>query len=363
MDRIHDAVTGIGENFMPTTNKEVEPKKAKVLVTGATGFLGGRLVEMLVERAYRVRALARRSSSTEKISALGIEIVYGDVADAPSLRSAFQDIDVVVHAAAATEGSEDETKRTTIQGTENVLELCKEFKIGRLIHISSCSVYGVANYPENKVVTEDSSLERYPKRRGWYSFGKLESEKIVTAAMEKGSFPIVCLRPGTILGPGGAILTPMMGFSLGEKLFVIIGKGEFVLPLVYIDNLVDAIISAIEKIDAEGKIFNVVDPEPINKKEYVEKLLKRLYPKASFIYVPYSLLLVTVYLQECFLNLLGRAPFITRYRVASSQKKVLYDSSRIMKELNWKPPYTMEEAIGAVITDERGKTENGAKRI
>lgn len=354
IDPVH-AVSGRGDNSMRAPNEKTEPEKTKVLVTGATGFLGGRLVEMLVERRYRVRALARKSSSTGRIKPLGIEVIYGDVADVASLKPAFQDIDVVVHAAADTGGSEHETRRSTIQGTANVLRLCEEFEVGKLIHISSCSVYGVADYPENKWITEDSPLERYPERRGFYSFGKLEAEKLVLRAMQKSSFPIVCLRSGTIFGPGCKTFTPMMGFSLRSKLFAVIGMGGLVLPLVYLDNLVDAIIRAIEKSGVEGRIFNVVDPEPINKKEYAERLLKRLHPEALFLYVPSSLLFVAVYLQERLLRLLGRKPFLTRYRLILSQKNVFYDSTRIMKELEWKPPYSMAEAIEAVIAYEGKK--------
>lgn len=326
-------------------------------MTGATGFLGRRLVEVLVKRGYQVRALARRSSSVEKLRALGIQIMYGDLTDAPSLRPAFQDVDVVVHAAADTGGSKQGAFESTIAGTKNILDLCDEFKVGKLIYISSCSVYGVADYPDGMMITEDSSLERYPERRGFYSFGKIEGERLVLSAMLRRSFPIVCLRPGTILGPGGEIFTPMMGFFFGTKLFAIIGTGGFVLPLIYMDNLVEAIIRAIEEDDANWKIFNVVGPDSVTKKDYVERLLRRLYPKASFLYIPYGLILVAVLIQEYLFKLLGKAPFLTRYRLISSQKTVFYDSSRIMKELKYKPPFTMEEAIEAVIASEMRKAE------
>jgi 2-alkyl-3-oxoalkanoate reductase len=335
----------------------MEHGKKIVLVTGATGFLGRRLVETFVERGYRVRALARRSSSIERIKGAGAEIIFGDIVDAASLKPAFQDVDVVVHAAADTKGAEDETKLSTIQGTKNVIDLCEEFKVSKLIHISSLSVYGVADYPENEMVTENSFLERHPERRGFYSWGKLEAEKLVTKAIKKGAFSIVCLRPGTIFGPGGEIFTPMMGYSMGGKLFAIIGMGGFVLPLVYIDNLVDAIVAVIGKEEADGKVFNVVDPGSITKKDYVKKLLQRIHPKAYFIYIPYWLIYMAVWLQEYLVKLGGRAPFLTCYRLTSSQRNVLYDASRIRNELKWKPPYSMEEAMESVIAGESKKAQ------
>lgn len=331
--------------------------KRRVLVTGATGFLGRRLVEKLVERGYWVRGLDRRLAKTPRRSAEGAELVFGDVGDAVSLKPAFQDIDVVVHAAADTSGIEEETKRTTIQGTKNVLDLCGEFKVAKLIYISSLSVYGVADYGKNAVVTEDASLERYPERRGFYTIGKVEAERLVREEMNKGAFPIVCLRPGSIFGPGGEMFSPMMGFAFGRKIFAVTGMGEFLLPLVCIDNLVDAIVTAIGKSEADGKVFNVVDADPLSKKEYVEKLLKPLYPKAIFIYIPYSLLYILTWVQERLMKLLARKPILTCYRLTSSQKSVSYDSSRIRNDLNWKPPYSMADAIQAVLAHERKRKD------
>lgn len=105
-------------------------------------------------------------------------------------------------------------------------------------------------------------------------------------AIEKSGFPIVCLRPGTIWGPGGEVFTPMMGFSLGRKLFAIIGPGNFILPFVYIDDLAEAIIASMESTESNGKIFDVVDMERLTKKDYTNLLLRKLYPKQNIFTLP-----------------------------------------------------------------------------
>jgi 2-alkyl-3-oxoalkanoate reductase len=329
--------------------------QTRVLVTGATGFLGQRLVAMLLEKAYRVRGFARKLPANESDHKCGEQYILGDIADLESLRPAFRDIDVVVHAAADTKGTEEETKRSTIQGTKNVVALCEEYKVAKLIYLSSLSVYEIAGYTRNQVITEESPLEAYPQKRGFYSFGKIEAEKIVNEAMAKKSVAIVCLRPGTIFGPGGKLFTPMVGFTAGANLFVVIGPGSILLPLVYLDNLVDVIIAAIDQKEADGKTFNVVDPEPLSKNDYVNILLKKINPQATFVYIPYHVLYGLVYIQEYLMKLLQKRPFLTRYRLASSQKSLLYDSSRIMNELNWKPLYTMNEAFQAVMACQRKK--------
>jgi predicted dehydrogenase/nucleoside-diphosphate-sugar epimerase len=321
----------------------------KVLVTGATGFLGTRLVELLLAKGFIVRALARKLSNVGRLRDLGAAIYFGDVASVDSLKPAFEDIDYIVHAAADTTGDERATQLSTVQGTKNVVALSREFAIKKLVYVSSCSVYGVADFKPRQVVTEDAPLERFPRKRGWYSEGKTEAEAVIREAIKNHTVPIVCLRPGTIFGPGGETFTPMMGFSLGDRLFAIIGNGRFTLPLIYIDNLVEAITRALDASGAEGRIYNVVDPCPVTKREHVDLLIAKLHPDAYKLYVPYSLLYTLVSLQELLCKAAGRRPFLTRYRLTSSQKNVIYDSSRIRTELGWEPSLSFQNAANVIV--------------
>ncbi len=351
MDEIWKQVKNIRLNFdpvIPNKNSQIKVANPKILVTGATGFLGRRLVELLVQKGYGVRALARKLSNIEPLKRLNVEIFFGDVADPGSLEPAFGGIDYVIHTAADTAGKEEEGRISTIQGTKNILELCERFKVKRLVYISSSSVYGVADYRTGQTVTEGAQLERFPLKRGAYSHAKLEAEAIVRQAIEKGTVPVVILRPGTIYGPGAEIFTPMMGFGFGQKLFAIIGNGKFILPLVYIDNLVEAIVIAMENGIGDGKTYNVVDIDKLTKKEYADLLLKRLYPKARYIYLPYGLLYLIVFCQEIVLGILKRNPFLTRYRLTSSQREIIYDASKIRNELNWHPGVSAKQGLNAI---------------
>jgi len=345
------------ETIIPEVQPEIKSGFPKILVTGASGFLGTRLVELLIQDGYPVRAFVRKLSNTKRLKELGAEVFFGDVASLESIKPALEGIDVVVHAAADTAGDERDSELSTIQGTRNIIDMCKEFKVKRLVYISSCSVYGVADYKVGSLVTEKASLERLPEQRGYYSYGKLKAEEVVSRAMAEGVLPIVCLRPGTIFGPGGEVFTPMMGFSMGTKFFAVIGNGRFVLPLVYIDHLVEAIILAINSQNGSGQIYNVADSDRLTKKEYVEALLRKLYPKASIVYMPYCLLHFIVFFQEILLRMLKRRPFLTRYRLISSQKSITYDSSKIRKELNWSPRTTLREGIQKVLAHETEKLE------
>jgi len=309
----------------------------------------------LVADGYPVRVLARKLSNIEPMKELGAEIFWGDVADTTSLDAAFQGVDVVVHAAAGTSGSKKDCELGTIQGTRNTLELFDRNKIRKLIYISSCSVYGVADYKKNQVVSEESSLERFPSRRGDYSASKQHAESLVLDALKRKKISAVILRPGTIWGPGGELFTPMMGFSLFGKAFVVIGNGKFELPFVYIDNLIDAIITSIQSDEANHQVFNVVDSERITKRDYMKKVVKPLYPQARVFYFPFGLLYFIVWMQEKLLSFFKRNPFLTRYRLISSQKPISYDNSKLVRTLQWQQKITLSEAIDQVVCSEQAK--------
>ncbi len=359
MDEIFKQVKNTKLNFLPiipAQQPRVKEGMPNILVTGASGFLGARLVELLTQKGYPVRALVRKLSSTKKLKACGVEIFFGDVADLESLRPAFQDIDVVVHAAADTAGDEREGEWSTIRGTRNVLDLCNENGIRKLIYISSCAVYGVADSRRGAVIREDGLLEPCPEKRGPYSWAKLKADQIVLEAMTKGTLPIINLRPGTIWGPGGEIFTPIMGFSLGEKLFAVIGNGKFVLPFVYIDNLVEAIIRGIENQNAAGGVYNVVDPERVTKRDYMNRLVRRVHPRARSVYIPYCVLYAAVYVQEKLFSWMGRKPVLTRYRLNSSQKSILFDSSKLQRDLGWQPAVSFDEGAKNVVEYESNRS-------
>ena len=328
-----------------------------VLVTGASGFLGSRTVAILSEQDCCVHALVRKTSRTDHLCFPRVTIFYGDVADYESLKPAFAGVDFVIHTAADTSGSEEKGKLSTIQGTKNILTLCEEYKVKKLVYISSCNVYGVVDYANGQAVTEESSLERFPEKRGPYTHAKLAAEQLVIRAMGKGTVPIVCLRPGTIYGPGGDIYTPMMGFSLKNKFFAVIGNGHFILPLVYVDNLVEAIIVAIKKSNSSNNIYTVVDPVHVTKREYLEKLIKKLYPASFSVYIPFALLKMIVFCQEKICEAMKRRPVLTIYRLISSQKSIVYDVSKICNDLAWSPPVSVEAAYANLISYEKSRTD------
>lgn len=333
------------------------PIKSLVLVTGASGFLGRRIVRMLVDRGFTVRALVRRASRADSIRLPGVEIFIGDVTVLASLEKAFQGVDFVIHAAADTSGTVEGGRQVTIQGTRNILELCASHDVKKLVYISSCSVYGTADYAPGMVVDETAPLERTPEARGAYSWAKFEAEKIVLEFMAQGKVDAVCLRPGTIYGSGGEVYTPMVGFSIADKIFIVIGDGRFVMPLVYVDNLVQATILALTCAESKGHVYTIVDPQRIDKKYYMDRLIRKLFAGSWCFYFPLRVFSAIVVLQENAFKALKRKPILTSYRLASSQNTVVYDSSKALNHLGWNPGVNFEMAVETMLQESKRNSD------
>lgn len=323
----------------------------RVLVTGGTGFLGRPVVRRLVSSGYSVRVLTRTREKGPMIRDLGAEACVGDVADLSSFDRAMAGCEVIVHLAAGTSGSASDSETATVQGTRNLLTLSANHGVNRLVYISSCSVYGVAQSTVDARITETSSLEPSPERRGSYTASKIEAERYVREFAEAGRLPTVILRPGIIHGPGGPLFTPMIGFAAGP-VYVAIGMGDLLLPLVYVDNLVDAIVLSMEQDSAVGQIFNVVDPEPLQKRRYIDGVVRRVHPRARVAYVPFGLIYAATWLQERMSALLKRQPVLSCYRLSSSQAPARYDSSLIERRLGWRARVSIDEAMNRIVASE-----------
>lgn len=320
--------------------------KGKVLITGAGGFLGRRLTEILVKRGYTVRVLLRKLSRIDYFKELGAEVHYGDVRDHQTLKKAMSGMDYTVHAAAAQEGDWEVFEQTTMRGTEAVFEFAREFNMKRLVYISSMSVYQISGLKSGSFITEDAQFEKNPQARGFYTWSKLEAEKIAQQRIEsEDGVPTVILRPATIYGPGGPIFTPLIGISAFDRVFVTLGKSSMRLPMVYIDNLIDAILLSLENENAVGETFNIIDDDGITKRNYIVRYIKKAFPRSWSVFLPYWFVYLSVFAQEMLFKVVGQSPILTRYRLASSSNNVLYDNSKAKSKLGWTPTISLQEGL------------------
>ncbi len=219
-------------------------KPARILVTGATGFIGSRLCELL-SLEYRIpyRALVRNFSRATRIARLDTELVAGDLLDVRSLERAVEGCDAVVNLAHA----EDKTAE---QETAHLVDACARARVRRLVHMSSMAVHGPS--PKLPVVTErTASIERWGEG---YSDAKAAAEAVVTAAGKRGTLETVVLRPTIVYGPYSFFVTPIVQDARQGKISLIDG-GRGLCNAVYVDDVCDAVMAALDRDEAVGAAF------------------------------------------------------------------------------------------------------------
>lgn len=215
----------------------------KILVTGATGFIGSRLCELLsLEYRLPYRALVRNHSRAGRIARLGAELVSGDMRDAGSLARALEGCDAVVHLA----HSDD---RTAAKETALLVEACAHVR--RFVHVSSMAVHGPS--PADALVTEDTPIRRWHEA---YSDAKAASEAVVMAAARRGTLPAVALRPTIVYGPFSPFVTPIIEDARRGRISLVDG-GRGLCNAVYVDDVCDAILAALQRDDVVGEAFLV----------------------------------------------------------------------------------------------------------
>lgn len=221
-------------------------KPTKILVTGATGFIGSRLCELL-SLAHRLpyRALVRDFSRAARIARMDTELVAGDMLDAGSLARAVDGCDVVVNLAHGDDASA-ETQ------TAHLVEACARARVRRFVHMSSMAVYGPS--PKPPVVTESTApIERWGEA---YSDAKAAAEAVVVAASKRGALATVILRPTIVYGPYSFFVTPIVQDARQGKISLIDG-GRGLCNAVYVDDVCESVVAGIFRDDAVGAVVQI----------------------------------------------------------------------------------------------------------
>lgn len=233
----------------------MELQGQRILVTGATGFIGGALVRRLLSEGRAVRAMARRPEKAADLGALGAEVVMGDLGDEDLLERAAQGCPVVIHCAAQVAPADARTafEGPNVAGTENVLVACGKAEVKRFVFLSSVAVFGL---PASGTITDDSPRGLAGEA---YSDSKFGAEEAVWSFCRARGLPFTIVRPSCVYGPGSPYwsITPIKQIRKGKMLIIAGGRGTF--NYVYIDNLVDAIQLTASDDRALGQAFIVSD--------------------------------------------------------------------------------------------------------
>jgi nucleoside-diphosphate-sugar epimerase len=318
----------------------------KILVTGATGFVGGHLTAALRKQGHTVRALVRTATDSQPLAAAGGEVMHGDVRDADVVRRACRGMDAVCHTAAmvAPWGRFESFHAVNVIGTQNVLDACRTESVHRLVFISSSSV--IFDGRDQRDVGEDTP---YPHRfLSHYASTKKLAEEVVRAASDTET---VVLRPCSIFGPGDRTLAPRLLEASRRGELMQIGRGDNVVDLVYIDNVTSAIQSALQTRKGVGKVYAITNGEPVRIWELIPTLLRRMGINDRLRRIPLPVALGLASIMERHATVTNREPLLTRFTAATLARTQICSIRAARRDLEYTPNISIDEGLNRTLTD------------
>ena len=318
-----------------STQKNIT-KSDKILITGATGYLGTEVTRQLVNAGYYIRAYVRKTSNTETLEKLGVELFYGDIRELKVLKKAAQGMSIIIHIAAALKGTEDFIIKSCVIGTKNIAEAALFTNIERVIYISSFSVYEYFHIKNGTILNEKSQLETHSEQRGTSSRAKRLAEDIALSNLHPGKPTWTILRPSLIFG-NDLDLASLIGPKIGNYIFSFGKKGKHK-KLIYIKDVANAILLVIKNDSTCNSIFNLSHKDQITVNDIVKKCFKKSkLKKYHVVYVPYSIGLVGILALKIIKGLSGKGPNMNRIRLSYSCKDLLATSQAIYIATGWEP--------------------------
>lgn len=316
------------------------------LVTGGTGYLGGRLVTMLLERGDTVRVLHRPESDVSRLSG-EVVLKEGDVTDPDSLRRAAEGCDRIFHAAALVKTwsrDRSEFDRVNVRGTENVFRVARELNV-RLLYTSSFFALGPTGPAP---VREDHARAMLPYCTD-YERTKTEADRLARGFLEQGQDAVV-LYPGLVYGPGpmtqGNYVSQMALDLLRGRLPGVPGSGDRIWTFAYIDDVVEAHLTAAERARPGGRY--ILGGPTVTVRETLRVLGELLEARVPRLKIPLPVLRSVGFLSEAFAPVTGTAPRLTRGVAEVYRHHWAYDSSLAERDLNY-PIRPLRAGLGEVV--------------
>lgn len=321
----------------------------KVLVTGASGFLGRYVVLDAVRAGHQVRALVRAGSAVPAQWPAEVEVVRGDVGDLASLETAVRDQDAVVHLAAMVGGGDADQFAVTVAGTERLLTALEGSSVSRLVLASSFSVYDWTH--GGAVLDEDTPVDGRWWERDGYAASKIWQEQIVREASAASPWDLVVLRPGFIWGPEKPEC-PGVGEALGPAMVVIGWRTP--LPLTWVENCASAFTLAVIAPVADGTTLNIVDDELVTTRRYAAASAAALGHRARVV-LPYPLARGITRLAKATSRGLfahgGRLPSVLEPRKFEARfRPFAFPNARAKAALGWEPNVSWDQGRARAFT-------------
>ena len=323
----------------------------KLLITGANGFLGQYVVAEALRRGHQVRAVIRPASNEKRLAwhnNPNVEFIRLDLRRKSGISEALQDVDAVIHLAAAKEGDFYTRFAGTVIATENLLDAMIQANMMRLVNISTFSVYDYLRSPLGTTITEESLIESDPLERDEYAQTKLLQEELVREFQQNHKSQVTIIRPGLVYGRDN-LWSTLLGGQLANNLWLRIG-GYATMPLTYVENCAEAFILAAERPQAINQTINIVDDNLPTQKAYVKKLKQFKYPLPKMIHINWKLMRAIAWTfwkyNKIVLKGQARLPGIANPIILDARfKHFRFNNLRAKEILNWKPKYSLDTAL------------------
>ena len=340
-----------GRRFSPHLFGPIKLKQdSLVLVTGGTGFVGQTLVKRLIDTGYRVRVVTRTAHGflpdklRENVSTQDrLNFYEGDICHFGSMESAFEGVDYVVHGAALVNSIAPYPvfERANVTATENLSALALRRGIKKMVHVSTSDVFGIP--ASGEVLSETSSYRPWGEP---YPDTKIKAAEVVKAYQEKGLCTVI-VYPGWVYGPGDRAFFPTLAHQLRQGLWASWCKGHSDIHLVYIDDLVEALMVALKDPAADNDDFLILDEKSgVTLDALCRRIGIFLGLEYKVYHFPYGLMHAIAWGSQCLCRLgLTRRPLLSTTDVKSFGHPFKYSTEKAREILKWSPKTSSETGI------------------
>jgi dihydroflavonol-4-reductase len=318
----------------------------RVALTGATGYTGGRVLAALLARGDEVGALVR-PASVGRLKG-GARVVLGDLEDERVLAQLVEGADAVIHVAAVyrTAGHPDAYYReVNVGGTGRLLEAAARGGVRRFVHTSTVGVHGDVKNPP-----ADESAPIAPD--DIYQATKAEAEALALAFHKKRGLPVTVLRPGAIYGAGETRLLKLFR-AIARGRYAIVGSGRAYYHPVFVDDLVDGYLLALERSEAVGEAFIVAGPGYVTQQQLAELIARHTGGRLLPFHIPVGPVRLAAALCEAVCVPLGIDPPLHRRRVEFWTKSRAFSIEKARRLLGYAPKVDLEEGVRRTVASYR----------
>jgi nucleoside-diphosphate-sugar epimerase len=333
----------------------------EMLVIGGNGFVGRHVVAALQDRGDCVRVLALPTEDTRWLEARGIAVHRGDVRQRDTLVAPMRGVHGVLHLAAMMDvwRSVKDYYDVNVNGTENVCRAALAADVDRVVHMSSSSVYGVA---VGRPADETFPLSPFPDP---YPTTKAVGDRSVQRMILEHHLPGVIVRPDQIFGPGDHLHFGRSAERLRAGRSVIVGSGDNAIPMVYITDVVQGLLLALDHEQAVGQIYNITADRPLTQRQFLVEIAHEVGAAVPSVHLPYRVLYAAGYVAERLATATrsSRRPPITRLGVAFLGTDQRHAIDKARRELGYSPQVPVPEGVRLTASWYRQCAEQSSERV